>query len=87
MTLSVILIEIGIMLLIFSILVFGMLLISPLTFISDYPPEIQAEYGNECVVNCLSLHLRKYKRADVIFFTCTNITMQAMIYIQNIENI
>lgn len=44
MTLSVILIEIGIMLLIFSILVFGMLLISPLTFISDYPPEIQAEY-------------------------------------------
>ena len=32
------------MLLIFSILVFGMLLISPLTFISDYPPEIQAEY-------------------------------------------
>ena len=32
------------MLLIFSILVFGMLLISPLTFISDYPSEIQAEY-------------------------------------------
>ena len=44
MTLSVILIEIGIMLLIFSILVFGMLLINPLTFVSDYPPEIQAEY-------------------------------------------
>lgn len=43
MNLSVILIEIAIMLTCFSVLVFGMLLISPLTFISDYPPEIQAE--------------------------------------------
>lgn len=44
MNLSVILIEIAIMLVGFGTLVFGMLLISPLTFISDYPPEIQAEY-------------------------------------------
>ena len=44
MNLSVLLIEIGILLAGFSVLVFGMLLISPLTFISDYPPEIQAEY-------------------------------------------
>ena len=44
MNLSVILIEIVIMLAAFGALVFGMLLISPLTFISDYPPEIQAEY-------------------------------------------
>lgn len=32
------------MCLVFLFLVIGMLLISPLTFISDYPPEIQAEY-------------------------------------------
>lgn len=44
MNLSVIFIEIGIMLFGFTVLLFGMLLISPLTFISDYPPEIQAEY-------------------------------------------
>ena len=44
MNLSVILIEIVIMLAAFGALVFGMLVISPLTFISDYPPEIQAEY-------------------------------------------
>ncbi len=44
MCLSVILIEIAVMLLGFTLLVFGMLLINPLTFISDYPPEIQAEY-------------------------------------------
>ena len=44
MNLSVILIEIAVMLIGFAVLVFGMLLISPLTFISDYPPEIQAEY-------------------------------------------
>ena len=44
MNLSVVLIEIAVMLIGFGALVFGMLLISPLTFISDYPPEIQAEY-------------------------------------------
>ena len=44
MNISVILIEIAIMLLGFTVLVFGMLLINPLTFISDYPPEIQAAY-------------------------------------------
>ena len=44
MNLSVILIEIAVLLTGFTILVFGMLLISPLSFISDYPPEIQAEY-------------------------------------------
>lgn len=44
MNLSVILIEIAVLLTGFTVLVFGMLLISPLSFISDYPPEIQAEY-------------------------------------------
>lgn len=41
---TVILIEIIIMLLVFGFLVFGLLCISPLTFISDYPPEIQEVY-------------------------------------------
>ncbi len=41
---TVILIEIVITLLVFGFCVFGLLCISPLTFISDYPPEIQAEY-------------------------------------------
>ena len=44
MSISVIVIEIAVLLASFTVLVFGMLLISPLTFISDYPPEIQAEY-------------------------------------------
>ncbi len=44
MNFSVISIEIAAILIGFTVLVFGMLFISPLTFISDYPPEIQAEY-------------------------------------------
>ena len=44
MNIPVILIELLVMFLAFGFLVFGLLLISPLTFISDYPPEIQAAY-------------------------------------------
>lgn len=44
MNVAVIIIEISIMLLVFGFLVFGLLFISPLTFISDYPPEIQETY-------------------------------------------
>ena len=44
MSITVILVELGIMCLVFLVLVIGLLLISPLTFISDYPPEIQEEY-------------------------------------------
>lgn len=44
MNITVIFIEIIIMLLVFGFFVFGMLYISPLTFISDYPPEIQEVY-------------------------------------------
>lgn len=44
MNVEIILIEILILLLAFGFLVFGMLYISPLTFISDYPPEIQEVY-------------------------------------------
>lgn len=44
MNITTIIIELIVMCLVFLFLVIGMLLISPLTFISDYPPEIQAEY-------------------------------------------
>ena len=37
-------IECAVMMVVFGCLVFGMLLASPLTFISDYPPEIQERY-------------------------------------------
>lgn len=44
MNISVFIIECIIMAVLFGILVFGMLFTSSLTFISDYPPEIQEEY-------------------------------------------
>ena len=44
MNITVIIAEILIMFLVFGFLVIGLLLISPLTFISDYPPEIQEAY-------------------------------------------
>ncbi|AUS97253.1 hypothetical protein CDQ84_18470 [Clostridium thermosuccinogenes] len=37
-------IECVIMMAVFGVLVFGMLLINPISFINDYPPEIQEEY-------------------------------------------
>jgi peptidoglycan biosynthesis protein MviN/MurJ (putative lipid II flippase) len=44
MNITVIVIELVIFCGAFLALVVGMMLISPLTFVSDYPPEIQAEY-------------------------------------------
>lgn len=44
MNITVIIVELLIMFLIFGVLVIGLLLISPLSFISDYPPEIQEAY-------------------------------------------
>lgn len=44
MNISVIIIELIVMFLVFGFMVLGMLFISPLTFISDYPPEVQEEY-------------------------------------------
>lgn len=44
MSLSIFIIESVIFMAVFGTLVFGMLLISPLTFVSDYPPEIQERY-------------------------------------------
>ena len=43
MNVTVIMIELLIMFLVFGFLAFGLLLINPLTFISDYPPEIQGK--------------------------------------------
>ena len=44
MNIGVIIIELLIMFLAFGYVVIGLLMISPLTFISDYPPEIQKRY-------------------------------------------
>ncbi len=44
MSLSVFVIECVIFMAVFGTLVFGMLLVNPLTFVSDYPPEIQERY-------------------------------------------
>jgi len=41
---TIYIIECVVMMAIFGILVFGMLLINPVSFVSDYPPEIQEEY-------------------------------------------
>ncbi len=44
MNTSVIVVEIICTIVVFTFLVFGLLFISPLTFISSYPPEIQEQY-------------------------------------------
>ena len=44
MSLHIFIIECVIFMVVFGGLVFGMLLISPLTFVSDYPQEIQEQY-------------------------------------------
>ena len=41
---TVLVIECVVMMAVFGCLVFGLLLINPLTFVSDYPPEIQERY-------------------------------------------
>lgn len=43
---TVFILECAIMMAIFGVLVFGLLLINPITFVSDYPPEIQERYYN-----------------------------------------
>lgn len=44
MNVAVIVMELAILFLAFGFLAFGLLLINPLTFVSDYPPEIQDAY-------------------------------------------
>ena len=46
MNCTVFILECAIMMAIFGVLVFGLLLINPVTFVSDYPPEIQERYYN-----------------------------------------
>jgi len=43
-SISTFIIECVIMMAVFFVLVFGMLFINPVSFVSDYPPEIQEEY-------------------------------------------
>lgn len=68
----VIIIEIIVMLAAFGFLVFGLLYISPLTFVSDYPPEIQEVYyrtqHKEAVKEKLTLIMKVKKIAAVIAF-------------------
>ncbi len=44
MSITIYLIELVIMCLVFGVVVFGMMFLNPVSFISDYPPEIQARY-------------------------------------------
>ena len=72
MDITVILVELGIMCLVFLVLVIGLLLISPLTFISDYPPEIQEQYyksqNKESVKEQMTLTMKIKKVVALIAF-------------------
>ena len=72
MDIAVILVELGIMCLVFFVLVIGLLLISPLTFISDYPPEIQEQYyksqNKESVKEQMTLAMKIKKVVALIAF-------------------
>lgn len=72
MDITVILVELGIMCLVFFVLVIGLLLISPLTFISDYPPEIQEQYyksqNKESVKEQMTLAMKIKKVVALIAF-------------------
>lgn len=72
MDITVILVELGIMCLVFLVLVIGLLLISPLTFISDYPPEIQEQYyksqNKESVKEQMTLAMKIKKVVALIAF-------------------
>ena len=72
MDITVILVELGIMCLVFFVLVIGLLLISPLTFISGYPPEIQEQYyksqNKESVKEQMTLTMKIKKVVALIAF-------------------
>lgn len=72
MNITVILIELTVMCLVFLFLVIGLLLISPLTFISDYPPEIQAEYyrsqNKEAVKDKMTIAMKIKKIIALVVF-------------------
>ncbi|MCQ2601809.1 MAG: hypothetical protein MJ184_10665 [Treponema sp.] len=72
MNITVILIELGIMCAVFLVLIIGLLLISPLAFISDYPPEIQEQYyksqNKESVKEQMTLAMKIKKVVALIAF-------------------
>ena len=72
MDITVILVELGVMCLVFFVLVIGLLFISPLTFISDYPPEIQEQYyksqNKESVKEQMTLAMKIKKVVALIAF-------------------
>lgn len=72
MDITVILVELGIMCLVFFVLVIGLLFISPLAFISDYPPEIQEQYyksqNKESVKEQMTLAMKIKKVVALIAF-------------------
>ena len=83
MNITVILVELGIMCLVFFVLVIGLLLISPLTFISDYPPEIQEQYyksqNKESVKEQMTLAMKIKLSAPAICSIQANININATI--------
>ncbi|MCC8104405.1 MAG: hypothetical protein LIO99_00005, partial [Clostridiales bacterium] len=44
MSVSIYVLECALMCAVFGVSIFGMLLVNPVSFIGDYPPEIQAQY-------------------------------------------
>lgn len=75
MNISIFIIECIIMMAVFGFFVFGLLLINPLTFIGDYPPEIQEEYyrsqHKEAAKRTLSkvMAIKKVSAIFVLIFT------------------
>lgn len=65
-------VECIVMLALFTVLVFGMLLASPLSFISDYPPEIQARYyesqHKEATKETLTVLMKIKKAVAILVF-------------------
>ncbi len=74
MNIQIYIMECVIMCLSFCIIVFGMLLVNPLTFISDYPPEIQERYyksqNKEATKEKLTIIMKVKKVVALIVFAC-----------------
>lgn len=54
MNCTVFILECAIMMAIFGVLVFGLLLINPVTFVSDYPPECTCQEKWTRIINFLN---------------------------------
>ena len=76
MSATVIAVELGIMFLVFGFLAFGMLLINPLAFVGEYPPEIQeAYYRSQCCYHCVYVYICM----DVTYCRCKNICPRCIV--------